>query len=66
MEIPQQKQLRVDLEHQLVKDLESMRDTLTHLSLTLQDLRFEVEVSQRETAVQQASDCIARSQSGQH
>jgi hypothetical protein len=66
MEIPQQKQLRVDLEHQLVKDLESMRDTLTHLSLTLQDLRFEVEVSQRETAAQQASDCIARSQSGQH
>jgi hypothetical protein len=66
METPQQKKLRVDLEHQLVKDLEAMRDTLTHLSLLLQDLRFEVEVSQSPAAAQQASDCIARSQSRQH
>jgi hypothetical protein len=56
----------VDLEHRLVKDLEAMRDTLTHLSLMLHDLRFEVEVSQSPAAAQQASDCIARCQSRQH
>jgi hypothetical protein len=66
METPQQKQLRVDLEHRLVKDLEAMRDTLTHLSLMLHDLRFEVGASQSPAAAQQASDCIARSQARQH
>ena len=66
METPQQKQRRVDLEHRLVKDLEAMRDALTHLSLMLHDLRFEVEVSQSPAAAQQASDCIARCQSRQH
>ncbi len=66
METPQQKQRRVDLQHRLVKDLETMRDTLTHLSLMLHDLRFEVEVSQTPVAAQQASDCIARIQARQH
>jgi hypothetical protein len=66
METPQQKQLRVDLEHQLVQYLETMRDTLTHLSLTLHDLRLEVEVSESSAAAQQASDCIARSQAREH
>jgi hypothetical protein len=62
METPQQKQLHVDLKHRLVKDLETMRDTLTHLSLMLHDLKFEVEVSRRQAVPQQVSDCIARSQ----
>jgi hypothetical protein len=66
METPQQKQLRVDLEHRLVTDLKALRDTLTHLSLMLHDLRFEVEVSQSPAAAQQASDCIARSQAREH
>ena len=66
METPQQKQLHVDLKHRLVKDLETMRDTLTHLSLMLHDLRFEVEVSQSPAAAQQASDCIARSQAREY
>ena len=66
METPQQKQLRVDLEHKLVKDLKTLRDTLTHLSLMLNDLQFEVEVSQCQAVPQQVSDCIARSQARQH
>jgi hypothetical protein len=56
----------VDLEHKLVQYLEAMRDTLTHLSLTLHDLRLEVEVSESTAAAQQASDCIARSQAREH
>ena len=66
MESPQQKQERVELEQQLVRDLHAMRDTLTQLSLILNDLKFEVEGSKRKVAAQQASDCIARSQSRQH
>jgi hypothetical protein len=66
METPQQKQLRVDLEHRLVKDLEAMRDTLTHLSLALHDLKFEVEIAQCPAIPQPVSDCIARSQAREH
>jgi len=66
METPQQRQIRVNLEHKLVKDLNTMRDSLTHLSLVLHDLQFEVEVSQCPAIPQQVSDCIARSQARQH
>ncbi len=66
METPQQRQLRVALEHRLVKQLETLRDTLTHLSLMLNDLKFEVAVSQRQAVAALATDCIARSQSHHH
>lgn len=66
METPKQKQLRKELEHKLVTELHTMRDTLTHLSLMLHDLKFEVEVSQCQAVPEQVSDCIARSQSRQY
>jgi len=53
------------LEEQLVQDLETMRDSLTKLSLVLHDLRFMVEQPAREEAGALAADCIARSRSGQ-
>ena len=65
MESPQQKQRRVQLAHQLVQDLQTMRDTLTHLSLMLNDLQFEVDTTQRQAVAEQATDCIARSQARQ-
>jgi len=66
METPQQRQLRVALEHRLVKQLETLRDTLTHLSLMLNDLKFEVAVSQCQAVAALVTDCIARCQSHHH
>jgi hypothetical protein len=60
MESPQQKQLRVQLEHQLVKDLHAMRDTLTHLSLMLHDLKFEADARHRQDAIAQAGYYMLR------
>ncbi|HOE42151.1 MAG TPA: hypothetical protein PLB25_11060 [Rhodoferax sp.] len=42
-----------------------MRDTLTRLSLLLNDLKFEDDVQQRQAAHKVAADCIARSRSPQ-
>jgi hypothetical protein len=62
MESQQQKQLRVQLERKLVHDLHTMRDTLSHLSLLLHDLQFEVDDCKRQAAAAQVTDCIARCQ----
>ncbi len=66
MESPQERQLRVQLEHRLVVGLHAMRDTLIRLSLVLHDLNFEVNTQQRQAALEMAADCIARSQSSLH
>jgi len=58
----QEQQHSLNLTHQLAQELSILRDALTHLSLTLQDLNFEVDAAQRETAMKLASDCIARQQ----
>jgi hypothetical protein len=63
VESPQQKQRRVQLAHQLVQDLQTMRDSLTHLSLMLNDLQFEVDVTQRQAAIAKATHYITSSQS---
>jgi len=65
MEDSHQSQSSKLLEQQLVKDLESMRDKLTQLSLLLNDLRFMVEDPEREAARAIAVHCIERTQSGQ-
>ncbi len=58
MELPEEKPDRNNaLSRQLVSDLENLRDALTRLSLTLQDIAFDVEthamseVSQLTTAL---------------
>lgn len=66
MESSQRKQLVAQLEHKLVQELVVMRDRQTQLSLLLHELKFEVDAAQRQAAAQQASACIARSQSRQH
>ncbi len=66
MESPQHKQQRVDMEHKLVSDLQSLRDALTHLSLLLNDLKFEVDAPTRQAAAEMSAGCIARSQARQH
>jgi uncharacterized coiled-coil protein SlyX len=55
-----QKQTIAELEHQLVKDLETMRDKLTILSLVVHDLKFNVESEQRVAAQELVADCMAR------
>ncbi len=65
MESPQERQLQVELERRLVDGLHRMRDTLTRLSLLLNDLKFEADVQQRQAAHEVAADCIARSRSPQ-
>ena len=43
MELPEEKPDRNNaLSRQLVSDLENLRDALTRLSLTLQDIAFEI------------------------
>lgn len=64
MEHARQGQAGKLLEQQLVKDLEVMRDKLTHLSLLLHDLRFVVDAPEREAVRTIAAHCIERSQSG--
>ena len=66
METPQQKKIREELAQKLVRDLHTMRDALTRLSLTLHDMQYELEEPRRQAAAQLASDCIARCQSRQH
>ncbi len=66
MESPQHKQQQVDLEHQLVSDLQTLRDALTHLSLLLNDLKFEVDVPTRQAVAEMCAECVARSQARQH
>jgi len=66
MESSERKQLRADLERQLVHDLEAMRDTLTLLSLMLHDLSYLVEEPQRKAAQALADACIARSRSREY
>jgi hypothetical protein len=63
MESSKRKQLVEQLERKMVQELVEMRDRQTHLSLLLHDLKFEVEVAQRQAAAGMAADCIARSQS---
>ena len=65
METPEQKQTRVDMERQLISGLVVMRDTLNHLSLILNDLKFLSDTEQRQLASEQAAQCIARSKSHQ-
>jgi hypothetical protein len=65
MESPEQKQIRVDKERELISGLATMRDTLNNLSLILNDLKFEADTEQRQLASEQAAQCIARSQSHQ-
>jgi hypothetical protein len=66
MENSPQKQSRVALELQLVKELERMRDKLTELSLVMHDLKFQVDVPQRAEAQDIAANCIMRSMSSQY
>ncbi len=66
MESPRQKQSRMALELQLVKELERMRDKLTELSLVMHDLKFQVDVPQRVAARDIAANCIMRSKSSQY
>jgi len=66
MESAQQKQHRLHLEQQLTQQLQTLRGALTHLSLLLDDLHFEVDASERQAAMDLAAACIARSQSRQH
>lgn len=66
MDSPQPKQRRVDLEQKLVSDLQALRDTLTHLSLMLNDLKFSLDSPQRQAVFQLTADCIVRSQASQH
>jgi hypothetical protein len=63
MESSTHKQLVEQLERKLLRELVEMRDRQTHLSLMLQDLQFEVDATQRQTAAGMTADCIARSQS---
>ena len=65
MSNPQQQPSLEQLTNKMVHDLEATRDALTHLSLMLHDLRFEMDHTQRQTAADQAADCIARSQARQ-
>jgi argininosuccinate lyase len=55
-----QKQTNSELAQQLVKDLETMRDKLTILSLVVHDLKFNVESEQRVAAQELAADYLAR------
>jgi hypothetical protein len=55
-----QKQTTSELAQQLVKDLETMRDKLTILSLVVHELKFSVESEQRVAAQELTADCIAR------
>jgi hypothetical protein len=66
MESSQQKTTRIALEHQLVEDLEVMRDALTKLSLLMHDLDFLVDGPRRKEALELATDCILRSQLKKH
>ncbi len=66
MESSHQKQSRLALEQQLVKDLRALRDALTNLSLTLHDVKFLVDVAQTAAARELAAECIIRSKSTQH
>ena len=66
MESSQRKQLVEQLERKLVQELVEMRDRQTRLSLSLHDLKFEVDAAQRQEVAESASECIARSQSRQH
>lgn len=43
----------------MVRELVITRDALTHLSLALQDLKFEMDAIQRRSAAKQAAECIA-------
>jgi hypothetical protein len=66
MESSQRKHLVEQLERKLVQELVEMRDRQTRLSLSLHDLKFEVDAAQRQAVVESAAECIARSQSRQH
>ena len=60
-----QQQQRLELEQRMVRELQVMRVTPTHLSLALNDLKFFVEAPQQRALAELAADCIARSQSRQ-
>jgi hypothetical protein len=53
------KQTTSELAQQLVKDLETMRDKLTILSLVVHELKFSVESEQRVAAQELTADCLA-------
>jgi hypothetical protein len=63
MESSQGKQTIMALERRLVKELDTMREKLTNLSLVMNDLKFMVEHDQRDAAQEIAAELIVRSRS---
>ncbi|MBK7003661.1 MAG: hypothetical protein IPH35_28370 [Rhodoferax sp.] len=63
MELPEEKPDRNNaLSRQLVSDLENLRDALTRLSLTLQDIAFDVETNAMSEVSQLTTALLVRLQ----